>query len=77
MTLNFNLTLPKVGHGKELTLISFMKNLAGKFFTTRGGLDVFATFISFEMIRGLYTYTLRQHKNVIFITICAELMYMN
>ena len=48
-----------VVHGEELTLISCTKNSAGKVFITGGGLDVSVTFISFELIRDLYTYTLR------------------
>ena len=89
MTLNLNsnllkgLSLPStlqhlmlVVHVEELTLISCMKNSAGKFFITGGGIDVSATFISFEMIRNLYTYTLGYHKNVLFIIICVELTFM-
>ena len=53
-------------HGEELTLISCTKNLAGKFFITGGGIDVSVTFISFEITRDLYTYTLRYHRNVLF-----------
>ena len=65
-----------VVHGEELTLISCTKNFAGKFFITGGGIDVSVTFISFEITRDLYTYTLRYHRNVLFIIICIELTYM-
>ena len=64
MTLNLNLNSPKglslpstlenlllVVHGEELTLISCTKNSAGKSFITGRGIDVSATFISFEIIR--------------------------
>ena len=89
MTLNLNLNLSKglslpntlqhlllVVHGEEVTLINRTKNSAGKFFITGGGMDVSATFISFGMIKGLYTSTLRYHRNVLFIIICVELTYM-
>ena len=88
MTMDLNLNLPEglglpstlqhlllVVHGEELTLISCMNNSAGKFFITGGGIDVSVTFISFEIIRDLYTYTLRYHRNVLFIIICVELTY--
>ena len=51
-------------HGEELTLISCTQNSAGKFFVTGGGIDVFVTFISFEIIRDLNTYTLRYHRRI-------------
>ena len=88
MTLNLNLNLPKglslsstlqhwllVVHGEELTLISCTKNSDGKFFITRDGIYVSVTFITFEITRDLYTYTLRYHRNVLFIIICADLTY--
>ena len=62
-------------HGEELTLISCTKNSAGKLFITGGGIDVSVAFISFEIIRDLYTDTLRYHRNVFFIIICVELTY--
>ena len=75
MTLNLKLNLRKgfslpstlqhlllVVHGEELTLISCTKDSA---------------FISFEMFRDLYTYTLRYHRNVLFIMICVELNEAN
>ena len=34
------------------------------------------TFICFEIIRDLYTYTLGYHRNILFIIICIELLYM-
>ena len=67
MTLNLpkGLSLPSTlqhllgVHGEELTLISFTKNSVGKFFITRGCIDLSANFISFEIIRDFYSYTLR------------------
>ena len=65
----------KTEHKHLGTLISCTKNLAGEFFIAGGGIDVSVTFISFEIIRDLYTYTLRYHRNVLFIIICVELTY--
>ena len=89
ITLNLNLNLPKglslpstlqhlllAVHGEELTLTSYRKNSVGKFFIRGGGTDVSATSISFETNKDLYTYTLRFDRNVLFTTVCVELMYM-
>ena len=51
------------------------QELGWEFFITGGGIDVSVTFISFEIIRDLYTHTLRYHRNVLFIIICVELTY--
>ena len=88
MTLNLNLNLPKglslpstpaalavSGAWRGTNTDSCTKNSAGKFFIIGGGIDVSVTFISFEIIRDLYTYTLRYHRNVFFIIICVELTY--